>query len=236
MKARSARGRGLTIAAAIATLALGALASGCSDETPEATPDELRDRLAAAKTQIDEAASVEFSLAADELPDDEIGILEASGVGTHEPAFEGEVNVNVTGGQAKVIAVDGEVYAKPSFSLGYSPIDPSQLGGPDPAVLFDTETGVTSFLTSTDDLAAGEDSRDGNDVLSTITGTLPGDIVQRLIPKADGAADFDVTYRLTEDDALRDVVITGPFYGDGGDVTYTMSLDASDDTVEITAP
>jgi lipoprotein LprG len=210
---------------------------GCSDDTADATPEELDERLAAAKTQLDEAASIEFSLAADELPDGVTGLVDADGVGTHDPAFEGSVSVSAMGGvNADVIAIGEDVYAKVSFTPTYTEVDPSDLGAPNPAMLFDPDSGVTTFLTSTDDVEAGEQSRDGELVLTTVTGSLPGDVVQRLIPTADESADFDVEYRLTDDDALHDAVMTGPFYGDAGDVTYTMSLTASDEAVEITEP
>jgi lipoprotein LprG len=237
MRAVRARGRGTAVAAVWAVLAALTLLAGCSDDSSEATPEELEERLAAAKTRLDDAASVEFGLAADELPDGVTGLLEADGVGNHDPAFEGEVSVSAMGGvSADVIAVGDDVYAKVSFSPVFTPVDPADLGAPNPAVLFDTESGVTTFLTSTDGLEAGDQSRDGELVLTTVTGSLPGDIVQRLIPTADESAEFDVEYRLTDDDALHDAVMTGPFYGDAGDVTYTMSLTASDEPVEITEP
>jgi lipoprotein LprG len=223
----------------IAVLLTGAfLLSGCSDDSSsDATPQELQDRLAAAKTLLDDAASIEFSLEADELPDGVTGLLEAEGVGTPDPAFEGSVSVSAMGGvNADVVAVGDEVYAKVSFSPAFTPVDPSDLGAPNPATLFDAETGVSSFLTSTDDVEAGDESRDGEVVLTTVSGTLPGDIVQRLIPTADESADFDIEYRLTDDDSLHDAVMTGPFYGDAGDVTYTMALTASDEPVEIETP
>src|SRR4051794_2760412 len=110
MKGRTTRGRGLSVAAAVTTLTLGAMASGCSGDSSEASSDEMRDQLATAKTQLDEAPSVKFSLATDELPDGVTGLLEAEGVGTHEPAFEGSVSVSAMGGvSADVIAVGDDV-------------------------------------------------------------------------------------------------------------------------------
>jgi lipoprotein LprG len=230
-------GRRTSIAVIAAVLAGSPLLGGCSDDSSDATPDELADRLAAAKTQLDDAASIEFELAADDLPDDVTGLLEAEGTGTHDPAFEGNVSVSAMGGvDADVIAVGDDVWAQISFSPSYIPVDPTELGAPNPATLFDPDDGVSTFLTSTDDLEAGEESRDGELVLTTVTGSLPGDVVQRLIPSADESADFDVEYRITDDDALHDAVMVGPFYGDAGDITYTMSLSASDESVEIIAP
>ncbi len=57
-----------------------------------------------------------------------------------------------------------------------------------------------------------------------------------LLPSADDAADFTVEFRLTDDDVLRDASITGPFYPDGGDVTYELVVEPSDESVDITAP
>jgi lipoprotein LprG len=73
-------------------------------------------------------------------------------------------------------------------------------------------------------------------VLTSITGTLPGSLVKTIIPSADDAASFDVTYRLTDDDELRDATISGPFYPNGGDVTYKVELTTSDEPVTIKLP
>lgn len=138
---------------------------------------------------------------------------------------------------AEVIAVDGKVWAKTGFSPMWAPLDPSSLGAPDPADLVgkDSDSGLGSLLGATEDVEAGDKSRDGKDVLTEITGTLPGDRIKDLIPTADEQADFDVTYRLTDDDELHDATITGPFYGDD-DVTYTLTLDPRDEPADISAP
>ena len=73
-------------------------------------------------------------------------------------------------------------------------------------------------------------------MLTTITGTLPGSVVATIIPSADASATFAVTYRLTDDDELRDATIKGPFYPDGSDVTYTVKLATSDEPVTIKVP
>ena len=239
MTAVRAPWRRLSIAAGATVLAVAPLLASCSggDSSSDATPDQLAQRLATAKQQLDDAASIKFDLSTDDLPDGVTGLQDASGTGTHDPAFQGDVSVSAMGGvDAGVIAVGNDVWAKISFSPTYVPVDPTDLGAPNPATLFDTEDGVTSFLTSTQNLEQGEQSRDGDLVLTTVKGTLPGDVVQRLIPTADASADFDVEYRITDDDALHDATMVGPFYGDAGDVTYTMSLTASDESVDITAP
>jgi len=217
------------------TVALGL--TGCSEETAD-PPEDLQSRLDNAKQSLDEAASIPFTMSTDELPSGAPGLLNADGVGTHDPAFEGEIQVSTIGTSvtADLISVDGMVYAKTGFVPDYLPVEPSDYGAPDPAAFFDRETGVSSFLTSTADLTSGEETRQGEEVLTTISGAIPGDKVQSLIPSADGDADFDVEYRLNDDDVLRGADITGPFYPDAEDVTYSLTLEPSDQVVEITPP
>src|SRR3712207_6971482 len=49
------------------------------------------------RAQLDETSAVQLGLTTDELPEGVDGVLEATGVGTHAPAFEGEITVLVTG-------------------------------------------------------------------------------------------------------------------------------------------
>ena len=78
--------------------------------------------------------------------------------------------------------------------------------------------------------------RHGSDVLTTINGSLPGSVVKSIIPSADTASSFNVTYRLTEDDQLRDASMTGRFYPDTGNVTYLVKITTSDKPVTIKVP
>ncbi|MGH3423505.1 MAG: LppX_LprAFG lipoprotein [Nocardioidaceae bacterium] len=223
-----------------AALALPLVLAGCSggDDAPEAKPDTLKPRLETARKTLDGATSLSFRLSTSKLPSGVTGLLEAQGKGNHQPAFDGKVKIS-TGGttlDADVVAVGGTVYAKLGFSPSFVPIDPKSVGAPDPASLMATEDGVSSLLTSTERLQQGDRSRDGADVLTSIEGVLPGDVVQRLIPSADSTARFDATYRLTDDDVLRDATIEGPFYPGGDNVSYTIEVTASDENVDITAP
>jgi len=222
----------------LVTLAAGLLVvglSGCKGSDKPSSDASPTDRLTAAKKSFDEAEYIGFTLSTESLPDDLDGLLSATGTGTHAPAFTGEVKVqtaiDIT---APVIAVDGKVYAKLPFSP-YAELDPGQYGAPDPADLMDTEGGISSLLPETQDAAEGDSKRDGETVLTEITGTLPAEAVQSVFPSA-GSADFDVTYTLTDDDVLDSATITGPFYDGYDDVTYTLDLDLDADPVEIKAP
>lgn len=224
-----------SLAALLMTIA-GCTDDGGSDGATEDEPD-LDARLANAKSQIDEAPSIDFTIATESLPSGVTGLVEAEGTGTNAPAFDGTAQVSANGGvTAEVVSVAGDVYVKTDFTPDFIALDPAQLGAPDPAVFFDTEVGVSSLLVATEDLAEGEAERDGEEVLDTITGTLPGERLQVLLPTADAAGDFDVTYRLADDDVLRGALITGPFYADSPDVTYDVVVDPSAESVEITAP
>ena len=231
------RRRPLAALAAVTLLTLLAACSGGGDGG-SADSAALQERLDTARTTIDDAETLDLSLATDSVPDGVSGLLSAVGKGNHSPAFQGDVKVSTGGSSlsAEVIAVDGTVYAKTSFAPVFLTIDPASLKAPDPAVLLDAENGVSSILQQTDGLAEGDRSRDGEDVLTTITGTLPGSVVAQILPSADPDSEFEVSYRLDDDDVLRDARMSGPFYGEGSSVTYTLTVTTSDEPVEITAP
>jgi lipoprotein LprG len=221
-------------------LAAALLLTGCQGDSDQPTADvgELQQRLSAARATIDEAETINVSLEAGALPDGVTGLQSASGQGNHSPAFKGKVKV-ATGGStltADVISAGGVLKAKTSFSPGYLTIDPASLQAPDPARLLDAENGITRILDETDGLAEAGESRDGDDVLTTISGTLPGSLVSTIIPSADAQSTFTVEYRLTADDELRDATLRGPFYPGAGDISYTVALSTSDQPVEIKVP
>jgi lipoprotein LprG len=228
-----------------ALLTTGLLMAGCSGSSDEGSDSsdggstaDLEARLADAKATLDGAETIELSLATKQLPDGITGLLSAKGAGNHSPAFKGTVTV-VTGGAslgADVIATGGTVYAKTGFLPDFAPIDPASLQAPDPATLFSADDGITQILVSTEDLREDGQTREGDDVLTTIKGTLPGDLVKKIIPSADATSNFAATYRLDDDDTVRDATLTGAFYPGGDKVTYTVTLETSDTPVTIEAP
>lgn len=226
--------RRVLLACAVAALVLsGCKGSGSDTSAPEQTPE---DRLAAAKASFDAAEFIGFTLQTDNLPDGIQGLISAEGTGTHDPAFTGKVKVHtsLTDISAPLIAVDGLVYADLPFA-GWSDLDPADYGAPDPADLIDPDVGISSLFTATEDATEGGSTRDGDVVLTTIDGTLPGEAVQGVFPSAD-SDDFDVAYTLTDGDDVDKVTVTGPFYGGADDVTYTIDLDLAADSVDIQAP
>lgn len=224
----------------LAALLVSFLLTACTGED-EAPTKDAGQRLEAAAAALATAEALDISLTTKELPQGQQGLLSAKGTGNHTPAFTGDVEV-VTGGVtigAEVIATEGKVWAKTGLSPGFLELDPATLGAPDPAALVGTsaDTGLGGLLGATEGVKTGGRSRDGSEVLTEITGTIPGATIAALLPTADDSADFDVTYRLTDDDVLHDARLTGSFYGaDAGAVTYTLTLAPLAEPVTIKAP
>lgn len=211
----------------VALAALVVPLAACSgDGGGEAGPTP-EDVLAAAKQALDETSGVTLSLATEALPEGVDGILKATGVATHAPAFDGHLTIVVNGldVDVPVVSVDGTVYAKLPFTRTFSEVNPADYGAPDPAQLMDPDTGLSTWLTEVTGVEEGERIRDGEVVLSSYTGSLPGDVVDASIPSADEDVDFPATFRVDEDGRLRSVEISGPFYGSTGTVDYTVSVD-----------
>ena len=229
--------RARRILATTALLVGPVLLAGCSgdDATDDLTPEE---RLAEAKTALDETEGVRIALKTDELPPSVNGLLTADGVGTHAPAFEGDIQVSTSGLTAKaaVIAVDGKVWAVLPFTSDYAEIDPADYSAPDPAALMETEGGLSSLLTAAEGVEEGEQVREGEHVLTEITATLPGEAVSAVIPSAEESAGFDAAFTLDDDNRLSEVTMTGPFYPKADDVTYTVTFSQYGVAKDIQAP
>lgn len=223
------------ILAAVLAVSLASGLTGCSKGGNDLSPKET---LAAAKTSLDKTKGVHIVLAAGKLPNGVSGLVNADGVGTHAPAFKGTIKVAASGvtADAKVVATEGAVYAVLPFTTKYVQIDPKDYGAPDPAALMNTQGGLSSLLTAAKDVSEGKKQRDGSQVLSTYSGTVPGREVAAIIPSADSGKDFDATFQVSDDHRLQRAVLTGPFYPRGGDVTYTITFDDYGTAPHITAP
>jgi len=216
----------------LSSLALTACSSGGGDENPDA-------RLESAAEQINAAEAIEFSLETDELPGGVAGVLSVQGRGDDSPSFEGDARVSAAGATlpAEVIVVDGQMWIKTGLTPEFLKVDPGRYGIPDPARIIGAgDDSAVALLTSAEDVESGEQVREGKKVLTTITGTLPGADVAALLPTADADGAFTAKFHLTEEDALNDVVITGPFYDGYDDVTYTLQITALDSPVDIAPP
>ena len=227
-------------AVTVALVALPALAA-CSDDEPSAaegkTPEEV---LSLASDKLSETSGVYLTLTADQLPDGVSGIAKAAGTVTNAPAFDGSISVVFAGQTADVpvIAVDGKVYAQLPFTGGkWDKVNPKEYGAPDPASLVGAD-GFPGLLTLTESPEAGESVRGGSDnseILTTYSGTVPGDAMDAVIPSSAGDS-FDVEWQVNDDGELRKATRTGVFYPRAEPMTYTVDFADYGTEKDITAP
>jgi lipoprotein LprG len=214
-------------------LVLG-MATGCggTKKSSKTAPQ----RLATAQKYLDQTDGVKIALSTPQLPQGVQGIVKATGIGTKQPAFKGDITVvqNGLSVNVPVRAVEGKVYIQ--FGGIWQSIDPAKFGAPDPADLFKNDGGLATILTDVKHPATGQDTRKGKRVLSTITGKIPGSRVASIIPSASAKSDFAATFTLDDTDHLASVVLKGPFYPKSDDVTYTIGFSDYGSSTIVTAP
>lgn len=226
----------------VVPVVLASAACSGSDEGSAASPDELTptEVLGVAQETLDETEGVRLSLTTDDLPEGVTGLTSAVGVATQAPAFDGAIKVVLSGTEFEVpvVAVDGKVFAQIPLTPGYSDVDPAEYGAPDPAALITPDRGFSSLLPVTADPTKGESVRGGADnteILTTYTGTIPGEAMKKVIPSSSGDT-FDAAYLVSDDGELREAELTGVFYPDSEEMTYTVTFDDYGTDQAITAP
>lgn len=227
--------RRLTAIAACVLFAVTACSGPEGGDVQERTPAQ---RLAAAKQHADAASSVHLVVTSRDVPADAQGILGLEGVGTHTPAFQGVLDARMGGVGAKVdaVAIGPELWLKLPFTPRHVKTDPAAWGVPSPAQLLSPDRGLTSLITHTQAPADGGRKREGQEVLHTVTGTVPGDKVQQILNTGDPGGSYQVSYGLTDPDGvLRKASITGPFFA-GAQSTYDVVFDRYGEPVDIQAP
>jgi lipoprotein LprG len=222
----------------IVGLVLLLLVAACTSDAGGDDSRSVGEVLAAAKKNFDEAQSVHLTLATESEPSSGNGVLGADGTLTHQPAFEGTVNVLLGGFNAEVpvVSVDEQVHAKLPLTTSYEVIKPSEYGSPDPADFADPEAGISGLLLELQDPTRSGEMREGEKVLTSYTGTLPGSFVDRIIPSADADGTYQAVVGIDDEDRLTTVRMTGDFFSGGGDETYDMTFDAYDENVTIAVP
>jgi len=214
------------------------MTAGCSGSDKSQVGLSAAQQLAAAKTTFDAATSVHLTLRSSGIPASASGVLGADGSGTNAPAFKGTLDARISGFEAKVevVAVDKVLYLKLPFTTDFVKANPKDYNAPDPAQLFAKEGGISSLLTATTNPVEGKKVRVGADVLQTITGTLPGASVSKLLSVGSATKTYKVTYGITvPGNELRTVTMTGPFYK-GATSTYVLTLDQYGAPVAISKP
>ena len=218
-------------------LAAALLTSGCSRDGGGAKVPPAQ-AMAEAKQALDETPGVHLSLVTPALPDGVSGVVKADGIANHQPAFEGTIDLIISGftGTVPVTSVGGVVYAILPFTKKYVEVNPADYGAPDPANLMDPDNGVSSWLTGATEVVQGDQVRDGSDVLTSYHGTLAGSVVVKAIPSADSASAFEATFTLDTDGVLRSASLTGVFYKGKPPLTYVVTLTQYATQKDITAP
>jgi lipoprotein LprG len=192
-----------------------------------------------AQQKLAETSGVTLTLSTDNLPSGVQGVKGASGTITDAPAFDGTLTVAISAGTfpVPVRAVGGRVYAQIPLTIGWSEVNPSDYGAPDPAQLISASQGLPAILAATTDPKQGGQVRGGVDnkeVLTTFTGNVPASAAAHLIPGASGA--FTATYGITSGGELRQAALTGAFYGGQQSMTYSLVLENYGTSKDITAP
>lgn len=208
-----------------------------ADEDGSVTPEEV---MAYAKGLLDDTSGVRLSLATSDEPPEGDFLAAAEGTITTQPAFEGTVTGRVMGFTASdidVVSVDGKMQVDVPVT-GWTTFDPAEFCAPDPALLLDPDSGVSSVLTSAEGLEEGEAERGGADneeVLTPYDGTVPGEAIKNILPCAEGD-DFEASFRIGGDGYLDSADVTGEFFPGVDDITYTIQVLEYDVEREITAP
>jgi lipoprotein LprG len=225
----------LLVLLVVAALVLSGCGAQKSEKKKGASPSSV---MTSAKKKFDDASSVHIALSTKSTPSKGNGVLGATGDVTHDPAFKGDVKVVLGGLTATVpiTAINGKVYAKLPLQTKYATIKPSEYGAPDPASFADPGKGLSSLLTKIDGLKKGKQTRDGDQILTSYTGTLPGEAVKQIIPSADSGSTYKTKVGVDDKGYATKVGITGPFFADGKDVTYDVGFSKYDKGVKISAP
>ena len=229
--------RCLAALAACAVLGMSACSSG-DPAKPEASEPTPAQRLAAAKQKADGASSVHLLITSRDVPADAEGILGADGVGTHRPAFKGILDARIKGVSAKVdtVAIGPDLWLKLPFTPRHVKTNPATWGVPSPAQLLSSDKGLTALITHTHSPSDAGSKREGQEVLRSITGTIPGKEVAQILNTGDVNGTYQVSYGLTDPDGLlRKATITGPFFP-GATSTYDVVFDKYGESVDIKAP
>lgn len=223
------------LASALVLVALAAAGCGGGSSSHESPATALK----TARTTLEKTSGIQLALSTSDLPEGVEGLRSATGTVTTAPAYDGTLGVVTKVGSfsVPVRAVGGKVYAQIPLTTGWSVVNPSDYGAPDPSQLLSTDHGLPTVLAATTGAKSAGDVRGGTDhkeVLATYTGTVSASAVSSIIPGATG--DFGVTYALASGDQLRQVTLEGQFYAGHAANTYTLVLTDYGTSPTITAP
>jgi lipoprotein LprG len=228
-------------AVAGAALALALTTAACTGEESATESKDAAELLSGGVDQLRATEGLTLDLSTESLPEGVSGITAARGVTNDSPAFEGSITVRMSGVAAEVpvVSVDGTVYATLPFTSAFQEVDPTEYGAPDPALLVTPDSGFPVLLENTDAAERGDAFRGGKDnaeELTPVTGTVSGDLMKQIIPSVADTDTFDVEWGFADSGELRTAELTGVFYADSEEMTYTVDFTGYGEAAEITAP
>ena len=221
--------------ATVVPLLLALTGCGGSDQTPSKSPAQV---MTQAKKHFDAAKSVHLTLHTTSRPTKGNAVLSADGVGTHQPAFKGTVQVVISGLTANVpvVSLGKTVKAELPLTIGYSNLDPAQYDAPNPSDFMDPDKGISALLTQLKSPKRTGTARAGSKVVTTYAGTLDGSAVKAIIPSAGAGKTYQTTANVDSAGRVTSVRITGAFFSAKGDVTYDLTFDNYGQDVKISLP
>ena len=138
-----------------------------------------------------------------------------------------------------VIAVDDKVYAQLPFTGGaWDKVNPKEYGAPDPAVARRRRRLPRPARRSPSPprrARACAAASDNSEILTTYSGTVPGDAMDAIIPSSSGDS-FDVEWQVNDDGELTKATMEGVFYPHTDPMTYTVEFADYGTEKDITAP
>ncbi|MCW2786991.1 MAG: hypothetical protein JWP74_3508 [Marmoricola sp.] len=232
--------RRLTVLVAV-TVALAALLAGCGGSSGGSTSGggaAVAAALAKAKKNFDAASSVHLTMTTKATPTSGDAVLGADGTLTHQPAFEGNVKVHISGLTANVpiVSLNGKVHAKLPLTTSYTVINPGEYGAPDPADFADRSHGISGLLLKLTGATKTGQSRNGKTVVTTYAGTLTGALVKPIIPSANGTGTYKTVVGIDDQGVLTTLSVTGDFFASSGAVTYDLVFSDYNKNVTISTP
>jgi lipoprotein LprG len=224
--------------AAVPILAV-ALLAGCSQGKSAVSPAESAALLTKARTSLDGASTVHFTLTSANVPGGGTRLIGGDGVVARPKAFQGKLSILLSGSKLSIdlISAGGKVYVKLPFSTKFQTANPASFGLSDPAGLIDAKTGISRMFDELTDISGKGDQRIGADVVTELDGSLPGSLVDDLLTSADPTKPVKASLFITKTTGqLRRAVLTGPFFEKTTNSTFTVLLDRYGQNVSITAP
>lgn len=195
--------------------------------------------LSRAKTTLDAASAVHFTLSSHGVTGSSLELVGGSGDLVRNPvSIQGTFTLSEDGIQvsAKVVSVGNTFEAQLPFHTGYEKTNPAAFGLTNPAELLNPHTGLTSLLNFAQNPTLGPSTRLDGELLDTVSFTVPGNSVP-VIPDQAPSRPVELTVAVDPSSfELRSVTLVGPFTSATSDSTYVVTLSDYNEHVTITLP